>query len=211
MDTEIPSQEDVFQFKFKLKRSLASLRDQLDHLVSLKSTQNDSDALISVYKNDILPTLLNLRRHNRIEKDHLETRSKEARELNVALLSLMDTCNSLNFEARSLKLDIDDCPMDGDNILSNLPADITNNSELSAFDQNRVKALAHLERMRQLEKEQEKRREYQKQLAKEQDDLEAIESRDGIMVQKLGILKPLVKEFIVQTGPTLREPKDEPQ
>lgn len=177
-------------------------------LIYLNSLIGSSKDLKSIYKQSILPHLLQIRRQNRQEKNDLESKFNRAKELNQKLIYLQELCDSLSYKASCLKSEVSGVKEQAiSNEIIPMDTDSTNNNEMMSlrFDVNAVAQLDHESRMRRLDEEEAKRKELIEKLRKLDEDTKIIETSCSLSDNKLHQVKPYIKQLLDKVETTIHQ------
>lgn len=130
--------------------------------------------LRELYKSDILPHLLQLRKSNRSEKHNLEIKHEKIKNLNHQLSSLQQSNDNLQFEAACLG---------------------TPTKDVELADEE-VRKLDHISRMRYLDEEEERRKDLQRKLTQLNNEMKDLEKLYLQSADEFKEVKPYVKQLL---------------
>lgn len=151
-----------------LKSTLQFLKDKVDEISLLKES-GDKSHVEEVYKNELVPHLIRVRRLNRIERDNLESKYNKIKDLNKELLKLEQSCNCLKFEAACSRSGLD------------------SSEDLINIDDNSAQLL---------DQEEERRRVYQEKKFKLEEETNAIEELFTSTASMVEDWKPSIKQLL---------------
>lgn len=207
-----------------------TLKPGVEKILALKqnSEEDSSERVQEIYRNEILPTLLQLRLQNRIEKDLLEERSKKVKELNHKLIDLQESCDSISFLTSCLNADVEQMKLGVTSKVITRPSiagllnpqtnglsstGTTQSSDESAymdaddavdvFDIKVVEKFDHDMRMRLLDEEELRRKDLQERLKESSKETKAIEATCSQGAIKLDQVKPYIKQLLEKAGPVV--------
>lgn len=143
---------------------------------SISTRRQETDIMV-LYKSEILPHLLQLRRANRIDKNNLELKHSRIKDLSQKLASLQQSNENLMFEAACL----------------GTSANIT--KDLVIADEE-LQKLDHPGRMKYLDEEEERRKDLQKRLSQLVDEMKELEKLYSQSAEQFGQVKPYVKQLL---------------
>lgn len=184
---------------FDLRDCLIELRQKTDKLFTMKKLQSTPEEVATFYKAEVTPLLLNVRRHNRKEKNDLESRNKRTKELHQNLRLLAETCNSLEFEVSCLQNEVSNIPKVKQQLqITNMNGPNSDDNEI--FDVDTVFKQDHKSRMRLLDEEQDRRRLLQQKLVHLSDEIDTIERSSNLNNKQLDQVKPFIKQLLDKIG-----------
>lgn len=190
----------------ELKEMLNILRSKVESAGNIKK---DREATLNLYKAEILPNLLQLRRLNRDSKDRLEEKHEKVKELSQRLVSSHQACQNLLFEASCLDHEVASAkerlsprkvPV-GAQSGAELNIESGQGNDMSFFDVEKVGRLDHETRTRLLEEEERRRKKLRDELealTKETENIEVICEQSA---QQLDQVKPYIKQLIDKVAP----------
>lgn len=158
---------------------LQSLKSDVDQIAIYKQTSDNNEQIQELYMNSILPNLLQLRKINRIEKNHHESKNNRIRDLNKTLTSLQHTYDCLAFEASCL------------------------NPRVIISDAEALRGVDHETRMKCLDEEEDKRKNLQEKLAQLTAETKDLESLYSASSNELKSVKPYVVQLLDKLGPKI--------
>lgn len=149
---------------------IQSLKTSFDNL----SASSQETMKADYYRAEILPLLLQLRKTNRLEKNNLEAKHSQIRNLNQRLASLQQSNENLLFEAACLG---------------------SPTKEIELVEEE-VRKLDHQGRMNYLDEEEERRKDLQKNLASLNEELKELEKLYSQSAEQFNEVKPHIKQLL---------------
>jgi len=211
MDSAIEPFQQIASGGYNLKETLTILQGHVDQALSLKSNPEGQNAIQQLYRNEVLPHLLQLRRLNRVGKDSLATKYQKLKEWNQKLIDLQQTCDSLSFESSCLKAEVNSVRdrasqsqaltngHDNEQAMGDEPL---GGDGIEIFDVDAVAKLDHETRMRILDEEEDKRRSLRAKLSQLSEETKNIELSCLQTTNQLNQVKPYIRQLVEKVEPS---------
>lgn len=171
--------------------ALQFIKTKVDEVVKLKQIPGNMEQIKELYKTELIPHMLTLRRLNRIEKNNMESNNKRVKELNQKLVSLHQECDCLTFEASCLGFEVSSVRPTKNTIEDGIEPEMNGKPD-------------HSTRMKLLEEEEIRRKELKDVLARLVEETKEIESLCSSSTTQIDQVKPYIRQLLEKVGPTLQ-------
>lgn len=168
---------------------LNRIRAEIDQLAKLKQLPVGTTQTQNLYKENVVESLLCLRRNNRLDKDNLEASYAKIRDMNCKLIGLQQEYDCLEYESACLQSEIDQVRKDS-----------SSNPVIE-----KIYKEEHANRMQLLDEEEQKRKDLTDVLRQVESETENV----GIVCKqgasRLKQVKPHVAHMLDNVAPVIKQ------